>query len=175
MRKLSVALAVGALVATTAIASAQTPLTLQFGPGRDATQAGSVTITPQGNTTLVSVTMTQPSPGGATAVQPNHFHAGACPGVGAVVFPLTNLTNGKGETTINASWADIQAKAGSVNVHKSTTEGGVYTACVNLPVAQTTARPTGATQLPRTGGPALGLLALLGVAFGGVGFGLRRR
>src|SRR5438105_8837755 len=132
MRKLSLFLAVGALATTTAIASAQTPLTLQFGPGRDATQPGTVTITPMGNQTRVSIVMSQPSPGGATAVQPAHFHADVCPGVGAVVVPLTNLTDARSETTVNQSWADIQARAKSINVHKSTTEGGVYTACVNL-------------------------------------------
>ena len=171
MRKLSLFLAVGALATTTAIASAQTPLTLQFGPGRDATQPGTVTITPMGNQTRVVIDMT---PAGAS--QPAHIHTGSCPGVGAVVFPLTNVANGKSETIVNASWDTIQASQHSINTHRSPTEIAIYTACVNLPVrAAAAAAPAGATQLPRTGGPALGLLALLGTAFGGLGYALRRR
>jgi hypothetical protein len=173
MRSFSVILAVGALATTTAIASAQTPLTLQFGPGRDATQAGSVTLVPTGNQTRVTIDV---APAGAS--QPAHIHVGPCPGVGAVEFPLTNVANGKSETVVNASWEQLQASPHSVNIHRSPTEVAIYTACVNLPVAQRAAPATaaaGATQLPRTGGPALGLLALLGTAFGGVGYSLRRR
>ncbi|HEY3107940.1 MAG TPA: hypothetical protein VGL23_04265 [Chloroflexota bacterium] len=177
MRKLSAILAIGALATTSAIASAQTPLTLQFGPGRDATQPGSVTITPMGNQTRVTIDMTPAGPS-----QPAHIHVGTCPGVGAVEFPLTNVANGKSETTVNASWDTIQASQHSINVHRSPTESTIYTACVNLPVAQRAAPAAapaaaarGATQLPRTGGPTLGLLALLGAAFGGLGYGLRRR
>ena len=177
MRKLSILIAAAALVTTTAVATAQTPLSLTFGPGRDATQAGTVTITPSGNTTTVTINMSQPSPGGATAMQPAHFHADVCPGVGAVVVPLTTLADGKSTTTVNQSWADIAAKAKSVNVHKSTTEAGVYTACVNLPAQATTAAPAaaGATQLPRTGGAPIELVALMGSAFAGLGYALRRR
>ena len=169
MRKLSVLLAVGVLAVTTAIASAQAPLTLQFGPGRDATQPGSVMLTPMGAQTRVTIDM---QAGGAS--QPAHIHTGACPGVGAVTYPLTNVANGKSETTVNVSLTTLMASQFAVNVHRSPTEAAIYTACVNLPVAQTTARP-GATQLPRTGGPALELVALLGSAFAGLGYALRRR
>jgi hypothetical protein len=162
MRRLSVLLAVGALATTTAVVSAQTPLTLQLGPGRDATQPGSVTLTPMGNQTRVVLDMT---PAGAS--QPAHIHVGTCPGVGAVAFPLTNVANGRSETTVNASWDQIQASQHSINVHRSPQESAIYTACVNLPVAQRApaaaapaaaapaaaapaaqARPAGATQLP---------------------------
>jgi hypothetical protein len=130
-----------------------------------------------GNQTKVTIDMTPAAPS-----QPAHIHVGTCPGVGAVDFPLTSVANGKSETTVNASWDTIQATQHSVNVHRSPTEAAIYTACVNLPVAQRAAPAAapataaqGATQLPRTGGPAVGLLALLGAAFGGLGYGLRRR
>jgi hypothetical protein len=175
MRKLSIVLAIGALALTTALASAQTALNLTFGPGRDATQPGTVTLTPAGNQTRVTIAVTAAGPS-----QPAHIHAGGCPAVGAVVFPLTNVANGASETTVNATLDTIQATQHSINIHRSPTEAGVYTACVNIPVraasqAAPAARPAGATQLPRTGGPPLELLALLGTAFAGMGYALRRR
>lgn len=165
MHKLSILLAAAALAATTALTSAQTPVTLTLGPGRDATQTGTIQITAMGNQTRVVI---DAQPQGAS--QPAHIHVGSCPGVGAVAFPLTNVANGKSETTVNASWATIQAAQHSINIHRSPTEAAIYTACVNLPRAA--AAPA---QLPRTGAPALGLVAVLGTAFAGVGIALRRR
>src|SRR6476469_4136803 len=74
------------------------PLTLTFGPGRDATQAGTVTLTPMGNQTMVVVNMA-PNPAGTD--QLNHIHTGKCPGVGPVAFPFTNIVNGTSTTTIH--------------------------------------------------------------------------
>ncbi|HEV8634254.1 MAG TPA: hypothetical protein VG370_08465 [Chloroflexota bacterium] len=133
MRKLAVLLAAAALAASTAVVSAQAPIRLNFGPGRDANQGGSVTITPMGAQTKVSIDM--PS-GGAGVQQPAHVHVGTCPGVGAVEFPLTNVVDGKSETTLNVPWDLIAASPHSVNVHRSAAEVQVYTACVNLPLAQ---------------------------------------
>ena len=174
MRKLvSVFAALGLMALSTSLVWAQTPQTWTFGPGRDATQAGTVSVTDNGAAGFtVVVNMTQPSPAGADAVQPNHIHVGTCPGVGAVDVPLTNLQGGKGTTNVtNKTWAQIIATPHSVNVHKSTAEGGVYTACVNLPVNATTAP----AQLPRTGGMDLGLLGAFGASFAALGFVFRRK
>ncbi|MBI3742490.1 MAG: hypothetical protein HY257_12145, partial [Chloroflexi bacterium] len=73
--------------------------TLTFGPGRDATQAGTVTFTAKGDQTQVDVALQNATAGVA---QPGHIHTGACPGVGAVTFPLTNAADGKSTTTVNA-------------------------------------------------------------------------
>ena len=177
MRKLSLLIAVGALAVSTTLVSAA-DLSLTFGPGRDATQAGTVTITDNGASGfVVNVTMTQPSPAGADAVQPNHIHVGLCPGVGAVDVPLTNLQGGKGTTTVtNKTLASVLSTPHAVNVHVSTSDGGHYTACVNLPVqAAANVAAGGATQLPRTGGFDLGLIGALGASFAGLGALIRRR
>ena len=87
-----------------------------------------------------------------------------------MTFPLTSVVGGKSETTVNTTVANLMSKQYAINVHKSTTEGGIYTACVDLPLAAQSV-----TQLPRTGGPAMELVVLLGGAFVGAGALLRRR
>lgn len=170
MRKLSVLLAAVALVGMTAIAEAQAPLTLTLGPGRNATQPGTVTLTDLGSQVRVNLDMQN---GIAAPGQPAHIHVGGCPGVSAVVFPLQNVVNGKSETTLNTTMATLRAQQHAVNVHRSTTEAAVYTACANLPTgAASAAAPA---QLPRTGVPGLEMLALLGTSFAGIGYALRRR
>ena len=176
MRKISLLLAAAALSLSYSLAFAA-DLNLTFGPGRDATQAGTVQIVDNGAAGFtVNVTMTAPSPAGADAVQPNHIHNGTCPGVGSVDVPLTNLQGGKGTTTVtNKTLASILATPHSINVHKSTAEGGLYTACINLPVQAAAPAAAPATQLPRTGGMDLGLLGALGATFAGLGYVFRRR
>ncbi len=71
-------------------------------------------------------------PGAAGAAQPAHIHEGACPGVGGVKFPLTNVVDGKSATTVDAKLADLLAGNLSVNVHKSGTDAAVYVACGTL-------------------------------------------
>ncbi|MBI3913308.1 MAG: CHRD domain-containing protein, partial [Chloroflexi bacterium] len=117
---------------TAAPAAPQPPVsfTLTFGPGRDATQAGTVTFTAKGAQTEVVLALQGAAAGVA---QPAHIHAGACPGVGAVAFPLTNAADGKSTTMVNAALASLLTGGFGVNVHKATTEAGVYVACVNVP------------------------------------------
>ncbi len=177
MRKLSLLIAAGALAVSTTVASAAN-LNLTFGPGRDGTQAGTVTITDNGAAGfVVDLNMTQPSPAGAGVSQPAHIHVGTCPGVGAVDVPLTTVANGKSTTTVtNKTLADILSTPHSINVHFSTSDAGHYSACVNLPVqAAANVAAGSATQLPRTGGFDLGLVGALGASFAGLGALIRRR
>jgi LPXTG-motif cell wall-anchored protein len=170
VRKLWLTIAAAALALSTTTAFAD-DYHGTFGPGRDATQAGTVDIKDNGAAGFtVTVNMTQPSPAGADAVQPNHIHVGTCPGVGAVDVPLTNLQGGKGTTNVtNKKFSDILATPHAINVHVSTADAGHYTACLNLAVTNAP------TQLPRTGGMDLGLLGALGASFAGVGFIFRRK
>ncbi|MDO8452706.1 MAG: hypothetical protein Q7S79_03050 [bacterium] len=66
--------------------------------------------------------------------QPAHIHSGACPVPGEVVHPLTNVLNGKSETTIETTMDELLKKMPLVvNIHKSTKESSVYVACGDFP------------------------------------------
>ena len=178
-------------------ASAQQPVTVTLGPGRDANEApGTATLTDLGGgTTRVVISVTSPD-----ANMPAHLHADVCPGVAAVVFPLTNVVNGQSTTDVNASLADIMTRAKSINLHRSPDQIQVYVACGNLPAAAgaapaapaapaaapaapaqrpgTVAAPAPAPALPRTGEAEFGLYGLLALGglllVAGAGLALRR-
>jgi hypothetical protein len=66
----------------------------------------------------------------AGVVQPAHIHIGACPGVGAVKYPLKSLVNGTSVTTLDVTMAQLKTELPlALNVHKSASEVSVYTAC----------------------------------------------
>jgi hypothetical protein len=130
---------------------AQAPVTFTLGPGRDAVQPGTITMTPRGAQTEIVV---QAQSGGAGVQQPAHVHEGSCPGVGPVRHPLTNVVDGRSTTTVNASLDDLLSGAYSINLHRSTAEAQIYTACINLTRAGGAAPSGGAapaTTPPRTG------------------------
>jgi LPXTG-motif cell wall-anchored protein len=174
-RLLIPALALALLGALTVVSSssAQQPVTVNIGPGRDeATGTGTATLTDMGGgqtQVVVRVAATNPD-------MPAHIHADACPGVGAVVFPLTNVQNGTSTTTISAPLSDVLTRGRSVNLHRSAQEIGVYVGCANLPAtAAAPAQMPGA--LPRTGdlGGMAPLLIAAGTGLVGAGYMLRRR
>lgn len=62
--------------------------------------------------------------------QPAHIHPGTCTNLGAPKYPLTNVVNGKSETTLDVTLAQLKTELPlAINVHKSTEEPGVYVAC----------------------------------------------
>jgi len=68
--------------------------------------------------------------------QPVHIHVGKCSGIGKVVYPLTNVVDGKSETILNVSLSDIKKQLPlAINAHQSASAIGVYTACGDLKFA----------------------------------------
>jgi CHRD domain-containing protein len=180
MRRVGPYLPLVALLASLAVSvssvSAQQAVTVQIGPGRDeASGTGTATLTAQGNQTQVVLRVATTNPEMLA-----HIHADACPGVGPIVFPLTNVRNGTSTTMIDAPLSQVMAQGKAINLHKSPDQAGIYVGCGDLSAAQA-AGGGGAAQvpraLPRTGD--LGSMAPLATAAGagllGFGLALRRR
>jgi len=93
-------------------------------------ESGSAVLVEKDGKTTVTLDMT----GAPLDVpQPAHIHSGACPDVGAVAYPLTNLVNGKSVTVLDTTFAKLDAKLPmAINVHKSVPESKVYVSCGNL-------------------------------------------
>jgi hypothetical protein len=161
------------MLASSSTAVAQQAITVTLGPGRDeATGTGTATLTAQGNQTVVVIRAASTNPEMLA-----HIHADPCPGVGDVVFPLTNPVNGTSTTTINAPLSEVLARGKSINLHKSPSESGIYVSCGNLAAAGVGGAAQVPARLPATGdlGGVVPLLSLLGLGLLGAGTALRRR
>lgn len=91
---------------------------------------GNATLTEKDGKVVVKV-MLNNAPKGVS--QPAHLHTGSCIALGGVSYGLTNLVNGVSETTLNVTLEDLKGKLPlALNVHKSTSQSGVYVACGNL-------------------------------------------
>ena len=109
--------------------SAKTSVTLH--EQNDSGESGGVVLTDEGGKTRVVITIAGQADG---ADQPAHIHTGACATIGAVLFPLNNVVDGRSETVIDTSLADLLATATalSINVHKSALDLGTYVACGDI-------------------------------------------
>jgi hypothetical protein len=101
-------------------------------------QSGYATLTARDLKTEVVISV---SSGPAGVAQPAHIHdvtaqGGAnCALPPKVVYPLTNVVDGKSTTVVDVSLAALQAKPYAVCIHKSPQEATVYTAEGGIPQA----------------------------------------
>ncbi|MCZ6538998.1 MAG: plastocyanin/azurin family copper-binding protein [Chloroflexi bacterium] len=123
----------GDLPVTTVSASAgvsSDAVTLIMNELNESGQSGSVTLTPKGTKTTVTVSIT---PGAVGIAQPIHIHSGSCADLGGVVYPLASLDAGMSSITVDASISSLMSGRFAVNAHKSGPEASVYVACGDLP------------------------------------------
>jgi hypothetical protein len=98
----------------------------QNGSGED----GAVILTPLGDKTRVLVALAN-APAGA--IQPAHFHVGPCATLNPKpLYPLKTVDEGISTTILNITIDKLVGQGLAVNVHKSTSEGGVYTSCGDI-------------------------------------------
>ncbi len=100
-------------------------LTIQMAAQNGSGQDGSATLTDEAGKTRVAIDL-KSSPAGP---QPVHIHQGTCANLGSVFRPLTALQNGRSDTTVDVSLADLVAGTYSINAHKSQAEANVYVSC----------------------------------------------
>lgn len=89
-------------------------------------ESGFAAVTEIGNKIRVELNLT----GAPSGAEPAHVHVGSCPAPGAVKYPLANVVGGKSETTLDVPYDDfILGLPLAINVHKSSSEANIYTAC----------------------------------------------
>jgi len=126
-------------------------ITVTLGRGRDGSQPGTATLMAMGSQTEVDISIT---PGAAGVPQPVHIHAGTCDNLGAVVYPLTNIVDGKSMTLVNASLSSLETGKFAINAHLSQAGINTYVSCGTIP-ASTAAQKSPAGQLPAAGSAGL--------------------
>lgn len=119
-------------VATEAPSPSPTPqiLTLVLNELADSGENGSATVKEVDGKVVVSVELTgQPE----ESIQPMHIHQGSCPGVGTVLYPLTNAVMGRSETILEVTMDELLTQSPiAINVHKSTTQPQIYFSCGDI-------------------------------------------
>ena len=187
MKKLStIALLIAAFAAlslsSVGAADAGQMITVQLKAQNGSGEAGTATIKwVSDSDVMVSVNLS----GGGAAMsepQPAHIHKGTCATLDPKpTFPLTNVVNGKSDTTVMTSLASLTSESYAINVHKSAAEASVYVSCGDILVANMTggamAGGTSST-MPQSGNGDMLLLAGI-LAFGallltGTGLVMRR-
>lgn len=97
----------------------------------DSKESGVALLSEINGKAQVSITMTNGYP--KDTPQPAHIHSGKCVGVGEVLYPLTDLVNGRSVTQLSISLSELQKQTNlAINVHKSKSESNLYIACGNL-------------------------------------------
>lgn len=102
-------------------------MTITLSEQNDSGESGEATLEESAGKVTVALNLT-----GAPAKisQPAHIHTGTCDKPGSVKYALSFPVNGKSETTLNVSLADLKTQLPLVlNVHESTEKPEVYVAC----------------------------------------------
>jgi hypothetical protein len=93
-------------------------------------EAGTVTLTPLGNRTRVTIALVHAPEGVA---QPAHIHDGPCAKLNPKPkFPLGSVVDGVSTSVVDASMDTLIAGGLAVNIHESTANLGKYVACGDL-------------------------------------------
>jgi hypothetical protein len=158
--------------AVTVVATNMVTLTQQNGSGQNG--MGHLTTGSDGKTMVVL----DITPGAAGVPQPAHIHEGTCANLNPKpAYPLTNVVNGKSETSVDVTIEALLAKPYAINVHKSGPEAAVYVSCGDIVAAVAGGGGTTAPGMPTTGGgmEILFLVALAGLILSTISGGILLR
>lgn len=96
----------------------------------DSAESGTAVLAEENGKTRVTLTLA-----GYTkdVAQPAHIHVGACPGVGAIKYPLADVVNGTSATVLSVTLDELKKSLPlAINVHKSAKDITIYTSCGEL-------------------------------------------
>jgi hypothetical protein len=110
----------------------QSPLTLDLAAQNDSGQSGTARLTADGQSTRVVVELANPP----DVAQPSHIHMGTCHEIGDVVAPLENVVDGRAESVVDMSLAELRRGGLIVHAHKSEPEYDVSVACAEIPATE---------------------------------------
>jgi hypothetical protein len=105
-------------------------VTVELAEQNDSGQSGTATLTADGDSTTRVVIELE---NGTPEAQPAHVHPGSC----ADLDPepkhgLTNVVDGRSETTVQAPLSELAGAGLAINVHKSAAEVQTYVACGDI-------------------------------------------
>ncbi len=93
---------------------------------------GEVKLTTENNATKVGFDLQN-----AAGPHPAHIHEGTCVKLTAAPkFPLTDVTDGKSETTVPTTVVALETTPHAINVHKSAQDMETYVACADIPTTK---------------------------------------
>jgi hypothetical protein len=105
-------------------------LTIKLNTQNNSGEYGTATLTPVEGGTMVSLKMI----GSGDVIQPAHIHHGPCATLDPKpTYSLPTVQGGVSMTVVKGvTLSDLLAAPWAINVHKSTTEVGIYVACGDI-------------------------------------------
>lgn len=109
------------------VAGART-LTLDLAAQNGSGQSGTAQLTADREKTRIVVEVANPP----EVAQPSHVHKGTCDEIGDVVAPLENVVDGRAESVVDMSLAELRRGGLIVHAHKSEAEYDTSVACAEI-------------------------------------------
>ena len=104
---------------------------VELGAQEGSDESGTAMITPAGEGKVKVVVEAENAPSEA---QPSHIHEGTCDNPNPQPkYPLSNVEDGKAESTVDTTLNELQSADYYVNIHKSADEADVIVACGDIP------------------------------------------
>jgi hypothetical protein len=107
------------------------PLRLDLAAQNGSGQSGTAELTADGDKTRIVVELAN----APDFPQPSHVHRGTCDEIGDVLAPLENVVDGRAESVIDLSLAELRRGGLIVHAHKSEAEYDTSIACAEIPQA----------------------------------------
>jgi hypothetical protein len=129
----SLAVAAGACGGSDSDEEAGGPMRLELVEENESGQSGTAVISPVDGESARIVMEVARAP---DVPQPAHVHPGPCGNLGDPIAALESLVNGRSETIVPISLADLQRGGLVVHAHKSEAEFEVSVVCAAIPRAR---------------------------------------